>query len=175
NDNELHFTNEKPYVIYGYAAVGEHKTLTIDAGARVHFHSNSGLLITNNASLKVNGLFSPDQTTLANEVIFESDRLEPMFHPIPGQWGTIWLFQGSKENDINFATIKNATIGILVENNPNAIIPKLTIKNSKIYNSSNFGILGRATSITAQNVVTNNSGQPALAGTFCGTYTCTHC
>lgn len=175
NDEELHFTNEKPYVIYGYAAVGEHKTLTIDAGARVHFHSNSGLLITNNASLKVNGQFSPDQTTLANEVIFESDRLEPMFHTIPGQWGTIWLFQGSKENDINFATIKNATIGILVENNPNAIIPKLTIKNSKIYNSSNFGILGRATSITAENVVINNAGQSAFAGTFGGTYNFTHC
>lgn len=174
-DEELNFTNEKPYVIYGYAAVGENKTLTIDAGARVHFHANSGLLITNNASLKVNGQFSPDQTTMTNEVIFESDRLEPLFDDIPGQWGTIWLFQGSKENDINYATIKNATIGILAENNPNANIPKLTIKNSKIYHSSNFGILGRATSITAENVVINHAGQSSFAGTFGGSYNFTHC
>lgn len=174
-DAELTFTKDKPYVIYGYAAVGENKTLTIEAGARVHFHANSGLLVTNNASLKINGQYSPDQTTMANEVIFESDRLEPMFDNIPGQWGTIWLFQGSKANDINFATIKNATIGILAENNPTATIPKLTIKNSKIYNSSNFGILGRATSITAENVVLNNAGQSAFAGTYGGTYNFTHC
>lgn len=174
-NDELNFTDKKPYVIYGYAAVGENKTLNIDAGARVHFHANSGLLITNNASLKVNGQWSPDQTTLSNEVIFESDRLESLFDNIPGQWGTIWLFQGSKENDINFATIKNATIGVLAENNPISAIPKLTIKNSKIYNSSNFGILGRATSITAENVVFNNAGQSAFAGTYGGSYNFTHC
>ncbi|MGC1632304.1 MAG: hypothetical protein WA749_09370 [Gelidibacter sp.] len=174
-DDELNFTNKKPYVIYGYAAVGANKTLIIDAGARVHFHANSGLLITNNASLKVNGQLSPDQKILTNEVIFESDRLEPLFDNTPGQWGTIWLFQGSKENEINFATIKNATIGILAENNPNPSIPKLTIKNSKIYNSSNFGILGRATSITAENVVINNAGQSSFAGTYGGSYNFTHC
>ena len=174
-DDELNFTNKKPYVIYGYAAVGEDKTLTIDAGARVHFHANSGLLITNNASLKVNGQLSPDQSTLTNEVIFESDRLEPLFDNIPGQWGTIWLFQGSKENEINFATIKNATIGILAENNSNTTIPKLKVKNSKIYDSSNFGILGRATSIMAENVVINNAGQSSFAGTYGGSYNFTHC
>lgn len=174
-DNELTFTNQKPYVIYGYAAVSANKTLTIDAGARVHFHANSGLLVTNNASLKVNGQYSLDQSTMANEVIFEGDRLEPFFDDVPGQWGTIWLFQGSKENEIHFATIKNATIGILTENNPTASIPKLTLKNSKIYNSSNFGILGRATSISAENVVINNAGQSAFAGTYGGTYNFTHC
>lgn len=173
-DAELTFTKDKPYVIYGYAAVGENKTLTIEAGARVHFHANSGLLVTNNASLKVNGQFSPDQSTMTNEVVFEGDRLEPFFDAIPGQWGALWLFQGSKENVINFATIKNATIGILAENNPTPAIPKLTIKNSKIYNSSNFGILGRATSITAENIVLNNAGQSAFAGTYGGTYNFTH-
>lgn len=172
---ELTFKKDKPYVIYGYAAVPEHKTLTIEAGARVHFHANSGLLVTNNASLKVNGQFSPDQTAMANEVIFTSDRLEPFFDDVPGQWGTIWLFQGSKENEINYATIKNATIGILAENNPTPAIPKLILKNSKIYNSSNFGILGRATSISSENVVINNAGQASFAGTYGGTYNFTHC
>lgn len=174
-DTELTFTKDRPYVIYGYAAVGENKILTIQAGARVHFHSNSGLLITNNASLKVDGAYSPNQTAMTNEVIFESDRLEPLYENIPGQWGTIWLFQGSKENEINFATIKNATIGILSENNANTSIPKLTLKNSKIFNSSNFGILGRATSITAENVVLNNAGQSSFAGIYGGTYNFTHC
>lgn len=175
NDDELTFTNEKPYVIYGYAAVGNAKTLTIEAGARVHFHANSGLLVTNNGSLKVNGALSTDQEVLENEVIFEGDRLEPLYENIPGQWGTIWLFNGSVENEINFATIKNATVGLLVEGNPDAVVDKLTITNSKLYNHSNFGILGRATSITAENVVINKAGQSSFAGTYGGKYNFTHC
>src|SRR5690606_2938451 len=110
-----------------------------------------------------------------NEVIFEGDRLEPLYEDIPGQWGTIWLFNGSVENEINFATIKNATVGILVEGNQDAPIDKLTINNSKLYNHSNFGVLGRATSITAENVVFNKSGQSSFAGTYGGKYNFTHC
>ena len=174
-DSELNFTNQKPYVVYGYAAVDEGKTLTIDAGARVHFHRDSGILVTNDASIKVNGALSTDQDLLENEVIFEGDRLEPGFAETPGQWGTIWLFSGSKENEFNYATIKNSTLGILAENNPNPPIDKLTIRNSQIYNSSSFGILGRATSITAENLVINNSGQSSFAGTLGGKYNFTHC
>ena len=53
-DSELTFTNTRPYVIYGYAAVPANRTLTIEAGARIHFHDNSGLIIDDGATLKVN-------------------------------------------------------------------------------------------------------------------------
>ena len=172
---ELTFTNEKPYVIYGYAAVPEGETLTIDAGARVHFHADSGILVTNNATLNVNGSLSTDTELLENEVIFEGDRLEPIFSDIPGQWGTIYLFNGSVNNTFNYTTIKNATIGILAEGNDDAATDKLTITNSQIYNNSAFGILGRATSISAENVVINNSGQSSFGGTVGGRYNFTHC
>ncbi|MEM9680207.1 MAG: hypothetical protein AAF901_07770, partial [Bacteroidota bacterium] len=82
---------------------------------------------------------------------------------------------GSIENDIEYATIKNATIGVLVEGNQAEVTDKLTIANSQIYNSSAFGILGRATSITAENVVLNNSGQSSVALTAGGDYNFTHC
>jgi len=174
-DDELTFTNEKPYVIYGFAAVDEGDVLTIEAGARIHFHANSGLLVTNNASLKVNGALSNDQDLLENEVIFEGDRLEPLYEDIPGQWSTIYLFDGSVDNEINYATIKNSTVGVLCELNQDAPNDKLTIRNSKIYNSSNFGILARATSIRGENLVINNSGQSSFAGTLGGKYNFTHC
>ena len=45
DDDQLNFTNEKPYVIYGYAGVPNNSILTINKGARVHFHSNSGILV----------------------------------------------------------------------------------------------------------------------------------
>ena len=174
-DAELDFTNEKPYVIYGYAAVNEGKTLTMEAGTRVHFHADSGILVTNNATLDINGTASTDPELLENEVILEGDRLEPIFSDVPGQWGTVYLFNGSVNNTINHATIKNATIGVLAEGNDDAPTDKLTITNSQIYNTSSFGLLGAGTSITAENLVINNSGQSSFAGTVGGKYNFTHC
>ncbi|GAA4237842.1 hypothetical protein GCM10022291_25990 [Postechiella marina] len=173
-EDELHFTNQKPYVIYGFAAVPVGKTLTIDAGARLHFHKNSGLIVSNAASLHINGAYSNDQELLENEVILEGDRLESNFANTPGQWGTIWLVEGSYDNIINYATIKNATVGILSDGNPHAENNKLNISNTQIYNSSAFGILGRRTSIAGNNVVINNTGQSSFAGTFGGKYNFTH-
>ena len=172
-DNELIFTNEKPYVIYGYAAIDEGKTLTIEAGTRVHFHANSGLLVTNNASIHANGELSLDTTLMENEIIFEGDRLEPDFAEVPGQWQTIWLFNGSVNNKFNHTTIKNGTVGLLVDGNQDDVT-KLNITNTQIYNFSNFGILGRATNIKAENLVINNSGQSSFAATFGGNYNVVH-
>ncbi|MGK0325973.1 MAG: hypothetical protein ACJA1D_001318, partial [Polaribacter sp.] len=129
-DDELTFTNLKPTVIYGYAAVPNNKTLTIEAGARVHFHNNSGLIIDDKATLKVNG-------TLTEKVVFEGDRLESSFSKIPGQWGTIWMRAGSKDNEIYHAQIKNGIIGILIDSIGSTSTPTLKLQNSEIYNHSN--------------------------------------
>ncbi len=172
---ELTFTNEKPYVIYGYAAVPNGATLTINQGARLHFHANSGLLVNEGSSIKINGSLSTDQDALENEVVLEGDRLEPAFANTPGQWSAIWLLDGSINNTINYTTIKNATVGILSDGNPNETTSKVEISNSQIYNSSAFGILGRNTSIKGENVVVNNSGQSSFAGSMGGKYNFTHC
>ncbi len=166
-DDDTTFTNEKPYVIYGYCAVPEGKTLTIEAGAKVHFHSNSGLIVDKDATLKIEGEFD-------NQVLIEGDRLEPAFSDVPGQWGVIWLRAGSKDHDINFATIKNASVGILLDSIGSLTSPTLTIKNSQLYNHSNYGILGRETNILGENLVINNAGFSSLACTIGGTYNFTH-
>lgn len=161
------FTNEKPYVIYGYCAVPGNKILTIEAGANIHFHSNSGLIVAKNASLISNG-------ELGNEVLIEGDRLEPNFSEIPGQWGAIWLRAGSKNNFINNTIIKNASAGIIIDSIGSNSTPTLTLKNTQIYNSSNFGLLGRETNIYGENVVINNSGQSSLACIIGGKYNFIH-
>lgn len=167
-DSELHFTNVKPYVIYGYAAVPENKIATIDAGAKLYFHNNSGLIVDKKASLKVNG-------TLTNQVVFEGDRLEHRFNNTPGQWGTIWMRAGSTNNEINYATIKNNIVGILVDSIGNSTTtPTLHIRNTQIHNNSNYGILGRQTNIKGENLVIGNTGQSSLACTIGGTYNFTH-
>ncbi|MGB1284390.1 MAG: hypothetical protein ACPG44_07990 [Polaribacter sp.] len=166
-DSELTFTNTKPTVIYGYAAVPANKTLTVNAGAKIHFHSNSGIIVDDKATLKVNG-------TLTEKVVFEGDRLEHSFSRIPGQWGTIWMRAGSKNNEIKHAQIKNGIIGILIDSIGTASTPTLKLQNTEIYNHSNFGILARETNIEAYNVVIGNAGQASLAATVGGTYRFTH-
>ncbi|MFC4632272.1 hypothetical protein ACFO3O_00020 [Dokdonia ponticola] len=179
-DDELTFTNEKPYVIYGYMAVGAPdgntpKTLTIEPGARIHFHDDSGIIVGDNGTLDVNGALSTDPEALENEVIFEGDRLEPSFAETPGQWGTILLTDGSVNNEIDYATIKNATVGVLNESNTDTGSPNLTISNTQIYNASAAGLLNRFSTVEGSNVVINNCGQFALLVQLGGSYNFTHC
>jgi hypothetical protein len=171
NGNELHFTNKKPYVIYGYAAVPSGKTVTFDPGARVHFHANSGLILAANAALNINGGTSTTDK-LENEVVFEGDRLEPDFSDVPGQWGTIWLTDGSTNHKINHLTIKNSSIGLYIQNNNGTTVQ---IKNTQIYNSTNYGILAQTAKINGENLVINNAGLGSLACTYGGDYKFAHC
>lgn len=171
NDDEFIWNNSKPYVVYGYAAVPNGDTLLVEAGARVHFHADSGLIVGNNASLKIQGEQSTTEA-LENEVIFEGDRLEPRFSDTPGQWGTIWLTSGSIDHEINHLTIKNAAVGLLIENNAGT---PMTIKNTKIYNSSNIGIYAKTATLVGENIVVNYGGQAAVACTLGGSYEFKHC
>ncbi|MGJ8743833.1 hypothetical protein [Polaribacter sp.] len=166
-DAELTFTNIKPTVIYGYAAVSANKTLTVNAGAKIYFHDNSGLIIDDKATLKVNG-------TLTEKVVFEGDRLEHDFSDTPGQWGAIWMRAGSKDNEIKHAQIKNGIVGILIDSIGSNTAPTLKLQNTEIYNHANFGILARETNIEAYNVVIGSAGQASLAATVGGTYNFTH-
>lgn len=167
-DDQLTFTNEKPYVIYGYAAVPSNKTLLVEAGARVHFHDGSGILVAENGSMKAMGAPSLDRTAMENEIIFAGDRLEPGFSNVPGQWLTIRFTSGSKNNEFHHTTIKNSTVGILLENSP------ITLKSVQIYNSANVGLLARTGTIDGENMVISNSGQSSLAIQLGGSYEFKH-
>jgi len=180
NGDEYHWKNDKPYVVYGYTLIPNNETLNVDAGTRIHFHANSGLIVAKNATLKINGTAPSDHKpeNSSNEVIFTGDRLEQDFSDVPGQWGTILFYSTKADNLINHLTIKNATVGILMQNL--ALFsdndkPNLTINNSQIYNCSNIGILSRKSIVTGNNIVINTCGQADLAGTFGGIYNFTHC
>lgn len=170
-DHQLHFKADLPYVIYGFAAVPPGKTLEIDAGTRLHFHRNSGIIVANQASLQANGEASQDPKEMEKEIIFQGDRLEPDFAEVPGQWSTIWFTKGSTNNHLKHATIKNATVGLLVEGNDGG--ETLKLDEVQIYNNSNAGILARTGHITGTNLVIANSGQSAFAATLGGKYSFT--
>lgn len=165
-DSELNFTADKPYVIYGYAAVPANKTLNIAPGATLHFHRNSGLIADKQGSIVAKG-------TKDKKIQFVGDRLEHRFDRVPGQWGTIWLREGSTANEFEHIVIKNGIVGLLVDG-LDATKTSLQIKNAEIYNNSSYGILGRHTSIQGENLVIGNTGQSSLACTFGGRYEFTH-
>ncbi len=162
------FTADKPHVIYGYLIVDSLFTLTIDPGARIHLHSGSMLIVYRDASLKVNG-------TKDNPVIFEGDRLEDYYRDIAGQWGRIWLYAGSINNEINYAIIRNGEVGIHADTTGNSPNPTLRLSNTLIYNMSGVGILGQGTSIEAVNTVVGNCGARSVSLSLGGRYDFRHC
>ncbi len=170
DQNQLRFTNEKPYVIYGFAFVPNNQIMTVDAGARLHFHNNSGIIVTNEASIQVNGSLSTTEE-MENQVIFEGDRLEPLYSDVAGQWSTIWLTAGSKNNIFNYTTIKNSSVGLLVDSsNTDSTGATLQINNSQILNCSNNGILATTGEIEAENLIIGNTGQSSFVGRLGGSY-----
>ncbi len=174
SEDQLIFTAVKPYVIYGYAVVPEKNTLRIDAGARVHFHKDSGILVREGSALQINGELSIDSVALEKEVIFEGDRLEPEFEDVPGQWGGIWITPGSTENTIDHLTIKNAIIGLRVEGDGMLQTLTMNVKNTQIYNSSKFNLWGISAFIEGENLVLGSAGSSSLYCSLGGDYSFVH-
>ena len=162
---------DKPHVFYGYSLVDSLTTLIIPEGAQIHFHSGSGLIVGNEASLKIRG--SKDRP-----VLIQGDRLEDFFKDAPGQWDQIVLTQTSKNNEVNHAIIKNGSIGLSVGFTLDPTIedhPSMKIRNSQILNMSYIGLIGIDGSIDAKNTVIANCGDHTVALVLGGDYNFEHC
>lgn len=173
-EEQLLFTNEKPYVMYGYGKVADGKKLTIEPGARIYFHENSGILIQEGGQISAQGELSQDLETLEGEIIFEGNRLEPQFADVHGQWGGIWISDGSMENILNHCTIKNANIGLYVGEKHENSNSSLIITNSQIYNSALFNLWAENATVKGENLVLGNSGLSSIRISNGGDYAFIH-
>ena len=162
------WNNELPYLVYGYAVVDSTALLRIEEGTRIHFHSQSGLWIYKGGCLKVNG-------TVDNPVIFQGDKLGYEYEEVPGQWDRIWINEGSVDNEINYAVIKNGFIGIQAETLQEYMDNQLTLTNTIIKNMTGAGIFTRFYVISGYNNVVGNCGQYTMALTMGGFYEFAHC
>ncbi len=162
------WTKDKPIVIYGYAVIDSTASLTIEAGTQIYFHNGGGLWVYKGGNIKVNG-------TLAEPVTFQGDRPEAYYEDLPGQWDRIWLNEGSVDNVINYAIIRNGFIGLQTELLSSDMGNKNIIKNTIIENMSGVGILNRAHSIDGENILINNCKQYCLALTMGGEHEFRHC
>lgn len=126
--------NDKPHVIFGYAAVDSAETLIIPAGTDIFLHKNA-LLINYKGTLEIQG-------ELGNEVTLQGDRLEPLYEDVSGQYYGIY-FQQARPSKINYCNIKNGTAGIHVfsadpSNPPGSNTVEIT--NTKITNCARYGL-----------------------------------
>lgn len=170
----VNWPNDKPYVIYGYAVVDSCSTLSIDPGVRVYVHGGGGLWIYRWGKVQANG-------TLTEPITFQSDRLEPAYAGLPGQWDRIWVNDGPTGNDNVFTNviIKNALVGVQCETWP--LVPdaptsaaKVVLNNVRILNCSAAGILSRNFSIESNNLFVGDCGQYSVALTGGGNYFFNH-
>lgn len=181
-NNDTTWTATKPFLIYNSALVSNNTTLTIQAGTKIYFHKNSGLLV--NGTIKVNG-------EVNNRVLFTGDRLEQYYAEIPGQWGTtiisnpqgqtmkilggIYLLSGSKYNEIFNADIKNSMIGLRADSCVTVDAPTVYLKNVNIENSQIAGLYAMGAYIIAENCVFANSGSYNVGCIIGGKYYFIHC
>ncbi len=165
--SSMTWTSEKPYLILEGLVVDTNHVLTIEEGVKVYFHSNATLYIWGN--LQVNG-------TLDNPVVFEGDRFDRGFDRSAGRWGTIYFDPRSTGNSINYADIKNSSIGIWIGRegfvNDN---PQLTLSNTRILNTVVAHILAFGAEIDAYNCVFADSRDYSLALFMGGKYNFYHC
>ncbi|MCX6182125.1 MAG: hypothetical protein NT150_09380 [Bacteroidetes bacterium] len=161
------WNSDTPHVVYGIGVVDEGKLLTITQGAKIHFHNGAALYVNKNASLKILG-------SKAEPVIIQGDRLDPDYEEVPGQWQGIYLSPLSKDNRINYAIIKNGTIGVQADT-VNGSSPTLLLRNSWIRNMSQIGLFGRGATIEAYNSLITNCGTYCAALTLGGNYQFFHC
>ncbi len=164
---DVTWTADKPYLIIDKVIVDTDATLTIDAGVTVHMHRNAWLGVA--GSLQING-------TLEDPVIFQGDRLEEFYKEIPGQWGYIYLSESSHGNRIDYAEIRNGTIGVLISASPESgLQPDLELTNCIINHMSSNGFYGLNAKVTGTNLVIGDCGGSCAGLIYGGDYDFTHC
>jgi hypothetical protein len=153
--NEGTWPNDKPHVIYGYAAVDSAKTLNIQAGTQVHLHKNA-IFYVYKATLNVQG-------TSVDKVVFQGDRLEQDYQDISGQYYGIY-FQEARPSTIDYAIIKNGTSGVhLFSEDPTNSGYTLTMTNTIIQNQARYGVfIYSGAKVKAENCIISKNGTHAL-------------
>lgn len=155
------WTNEKPYLVYNFAFVDSLETLTIEAGTKIYFHKGAGLYVK--GTLQANG-------TNELPINFQGDRMEDSYKNLPDQWNGILLYSGSRDNIINYATVRNANIGLQVGTIEHEGKADLMLSNSRIENMAYAGIFALKSDISGFNNVVSNCGFYAMALLVGGNY-----
>ena len=164
------FTADKPHLVYDSIVVAEGATMRVEKGATFYMHDKANLIVS--GTLNSCG-------TIEEPVTFRGDRLDFILDDVlpydrtPGQWGGIYLKDGSFGNIISHTIIRNGTQGVIAEpSEPSQL--KLTLSNSQITNVSENAFCATNSKVVAYNTEISNAGG-SVVGLVSGDYDFTHC
>lgn len=165
SDEIAMWNNDKPHVLYGIVAVDSAQHLTIPQGTEIYCHKDSRLIVYK-GSIDIQGV-------LGNEVVFQGDRLESFYDDVTGQWFGLQLI-GVRETSINYAVIKNGSIGIGVYEQPEG---NLTLTNTIIDNSNffNLHVSDGAELFRVENCLFGDAGTSSVFLEQCSFFNIRHC
>ncbi|MBC7829812.1 MAG: hypothetical protein H7122_18855 [Chitinophagaceae bacterium] len=146
------WTNVKPYVILDGLQIAQGATLTITKGARIFLHADAPFIV--DGTLKVMG-----EKYDSTRVVFRGDRLDEQYRDFPAAWPGIYFRETSKDNELNFALIKNAYQGIVAFEPSVNGNPKVVLNESIIDNCYDAGIIAIRSDIRARNCLISNCGK----------------
>lgn len=160
------WTPDKPYVIYHSMAVDYGCKLTIKPGVKVYCYNDSRIYIA--GTLEAMG-------DTNNPIVFQGSRLEYSYRQEPNQWRGIRILPQSTNNKMENVVVKNAIIGIQVDSLPVNGLPNLVIRNARILNMSQAGLVGYSSVISGENLLISNVGKYTFAGIYGGNYRFVNC
>ncbi|MCP2936719.1 hypothetical protein NK983_28940, partial [Salmonella enterica subsp. enterica serovar Typhimurium] len=80
----------------------------IEKGTKIYLHADAPFIV--DGTLKING-----EKFDSTRVVFQGDRLDEPYRNFPGAWPGIYFRGESKDNELNYAIIKNAYRGLVSE------------------------------------------------------------
>ncbi|MCQ2350895.1 MAG: hypothetical protein MJ003_02870 [Paludibacteraceae bacterium] len=166
-------TSYLPILVFDTLVVAEGKTLTVTDGATLYFHDKALLKV--DGTLVMSGALGKEVTMRGDRSDFMNTNPPLNYDNASSQWGGIWLTSTSRNNELNYANVRNATFGIVLDSLQTAE-KALLIKNSKVFNSSGNLIWTKGTKadISIENSLIYDAGGYLLSVNG-GNINVTHC
>lgn len=146
---DTRFDATLPYQVFDSIVVRPGATLTLAPGTRLFFHDGAELLVY--GTLRSEG-------TPAEPVIMRGDRHGSVvgsvdFNIMPGQWGGIYFFNGSRDNSLAYTSVINTSYGVVADSLGTAAgcggSTPLTLTASRLHNSSGSVLTAIHTDVNA--------------------------
>lgn len=152
----------RPYVLYNSIVVPPGCQLAVREGTKIYAANTAVLFVA--GSLRIEG-------TLEKPVRFTGMRREKHYENVPAQWLGIVLLDGSSNNLINHAIIKNAFRAVQVGELEKKLGTDLRLSNSFILNMSESGLFClNPNEMLVYNCVIGNCAKSLVAGYNGGNY-----
>ncbi|MCC5919343.1 MAG: hypothetical protein LAT68_03170 [Cyclobacteriaceae bacterium] len=155
----------RPYILQSSILIEEGVSLHLEAGTRIYAFQNAAVFVS--GSLIAKGA----EKAL---VSFSNVRRDKPFNSSPGQWGGIYLLEGTTGNQLEYTNIRNAEYGIRMGAPSESQDPDLILKNTTIENMSLAGILAFSSNFEAENLLITNCIMQPLALIAGGSYRFNH-